>query len=169
MSPPQRYEFSFEATPALGTAALKCTLRKRSRFLGPAALVLLPVLLAVLASRPEGRLAAAALGGAAIMLFVIFLLALAHRRRMRERFFRQAADRIVRIALDGEGVRVSTALGDLRLPWQAFERVWRCKDVTMLYYHGWQYVAVPEGAAPTEALAFAEQRIAEARAAPRRA
>lgn len=169
MSVPQRYEFSFEATPALGTAALRCTLRKRSRFLGPAALVLLPLLLALLASRPEGRLAAATLGGAAIMLFVIFLLAVAHRRRLRNRFFERAPHRTVRIALDEEGVLVSTALGESRLPWQAFERLWRCKDVTMLYYYGWQYVALPEGAAPPEALAFAEQRIAEARAAPRRA
>ena len=163
----QRYEFSFEATPALGTAALQCTLRKRSRFLGPAALVLLPLLLALLASRPEGRLAAATLGGAAVMLFVVFLLAVAHRRRMRERFFERAAHHTVRVALDEDGVLVSTALGESRLPWQAFERLWRCKDVTMLYYHGWQYVALPEGAAPPEALAFAEARIAGARGARR--
>ncbi len=166
MSPPTRYEFSFEATPALSSAALKCTLRKRSRFLGPAALVLLPLLLALLASRPEGRLAAASLGGAAIMLFVVFLLAVAHRRRLRNRFFERAGHRTVTIAIDDEGVLVRTALGESRLPWQVFERLWRCKDVTMLYYYGWQYVALPAGSAPPEALAFAEARIAQARTAP---
>ena len=164
MSPSPPYEFSFEATPGLSAAALKCTLRRRSRFVGPAALVLLPLLLAPLASRPEGRLAAASLGGAAIMLFVIFLLAVAQRRRMRDRFFERAEHRTVRIVLDEQGVLVHTALGESRLPWGAFERLWRCKDVTMLYYHGWQYVALPAGSAPPEALAFAEAPIAAARA-----
>ena len=35
----------------------------------------------------------------------------------------------------------------------------------MLYYYGWQYVALPAGSAPPDALAFAEARIAAEKSA----
>jgi hypothetical protein len=44
-----RYEFSFEATPKLGSTALKCLLWKRGGMVGPIALILLPLLLLLLA------------------------------------------------------------------------------------------------------------------------
>jgi hypothetical protein len=156
-----RFEFSFEATPQLGSAALRCLLWKRGGVVGPIALLLFPLLLAALAWDPAWRLAAGVLGGAALMLFIIFLLAVRHRRMVRDRFFRNAPDRTVRIVINAEGVTVTSALGESRLPWRMIERVWRCKDVALIFYHGWQYIAAPAPAVPEGALEYAEARVRE--------
>jgi hypothetical protein len=162
-----RYEFAFAATPDLGPAALRCLLWKRGGIVGPIALVLAPLLLVLLASEPAWRPAAALLGGALVMLLVLFLLAVWHRRRVRARFFREASHRVVRVVMDEGGVSLSTALGDSRLGWPIFERLWRCTTVALLFYQGWQYVAIPAGALPEGAAEFAEARIREARRASR--
>jgi hypothetical protein len=73
---------TFEATPALGPAALRCLLWRRGGVVGPIALVLFPPLLLLLAWDPASRAAAALLGGACLMLLVLFLLAVWHRQRI---------------------------------------------------------------------------------------
>src|SRR4051812_6993176 len=143
-----RYEFSFEATPELGPAALKCLLWKRGGVYGPIALILFPILLAVLAWDPRGRPAAQVLGGAALMLFVIFLAAARQRRSVRERFSRNAPSRVVGVVIEQAGVAVTTALGESRLPWTMIERLWQCETVALLFYQGWQYIALPIHAVP---------------------
>jgi hypothetical protein len=47
------------------------------------------------------------------------------------------------------------------------ERLWRCTTVALLFYQGWQYVAIPAGALPEGAAEFAEARITEAPRASR--
>ena len=154
-----RYEITFEATPALGPAALRCLLWRRGGIVGPIALVLFPLLLVLLAWDPAWRAAAALLGGACLMLLVLFLIAVWHRRRIQARFFRDAAHRTVRIVMDEAGVAVSSALGEAQLRWTSFDRLWRCKRVTLLFYQGWQYIAIPADALPDGAVDFAATRI----------
>ena len=154
-----RYEFSFEATPQLGSVALQCLLWRRGGIIGPIALVLFPLLLLVLAWDPEWRVAAGVLGGAALMLLGVFLLAVRHRRNVSNQFFRRAANRIVRVVIDADGVAVTSALGESRLPWSMIYRVWRCKHVALVFYQGWQYIAVPASAVPDGALEYAEANI----------
>jgi len=161
MSTPSHFEFSFEATPELGPAALKCLLRKRAGPIGPLALILLPLLLLLLASDPAWRPVAGVLAGAALMLLTLFLLAVWQRRRASDRFFRNASSRLVRIAMQDAGVTVSTALGESHLRWTTIERVWKCRAVALLFYQGWQYIAVPVDAIPAGALEFADARIRE--------
>ena len=50
--------------------------------------------------------------------------------------------------MDKAGVALSSALGEAQLRWTSFDRVWRCKRVTLLFYQGWQYIAIPTEAAP---------------------
>ena len=130
------------------------------------ALILFPILLALLASEPAWRTAAAVLGGAALMLLVIFLLAVRHRRNLRRQFFHDAPNRLIRIVIDIDGIAVMSSLGDSRFPWQTIERVWRCRDVVLIFYHGWQYIAAPGQAIPDGALEYAEARIRERVKAP---
>jgi hypothetical protein len=155
----QRYEISFEATPELGPAALQCLLWRRGKLIGPIALLLFPLLLAILAADPAYRTIAAALGGAAIMLFVIFLLVVWQRRRLFRRFLESAGNRTLRVVFDARGVSVASALGESFLDWRAVARVWRCKHVALLFYHGWSYIAMPAHALSDDALAFALQHI----------
>jgi hypothetical protein len=156
-----RYDFAFEATPQLGSAALKCLLWKRGGMAGPIALILLPILLLVLAWDPTWRTVAGVLGGAALMLLILFLLAVRHRRNVRNRFFLKAGSRAIRVVIDEEGVAVTSSLWETRLPWRMIERVWRCKDVALIFYQGWQYIAVPVHAVPEGALEYAETRSRE--------
>jgi hypothetical protein len=93
-------------------------------------------------------------GGAAIMLFVLFLLAVAHRRRIRRRFFESSADRTVRVVIDEIGMAVKSVAGSSALPWSTLSRVWAGKDVVLVFYHGWHYVAFPTNAVPSTALDF---------------
>jgi hypothetical protein len=152
------YEFSFEARPELGTAALKCLLWRRGGIAGPIALVLFPVVLFLLALDARYRLAAAVCGGAALMLLFIFLIAVAHRRRLRRQFFANASHRTVSVRIDADGLALKSALGESTLPWAVIERVWRCREVALIFHHGWQYMAMPAAAVPPGALDYAESR-----------
>jgi hypothetical protein len=154
-------EFSFTATPDLGPKALRFLLRRRAGVFGPAALILFPILLAVLALDPAMRPAAYVLGGAVIMLLVIFLAAVAHLRRLRRRFFDTTQDRTIRIAMDDEGVAVTSALGATKLAWPSFERLWVGDEVVLLFYHGWQRLAFPRDAVPQAALDLVDARLKE--------
>ena len=98
--------FSFVATRELGPKALSFLLWRRAGLLGPVAIILYPILLALLAIDPVWRPAAYVLGGAALMLFMIFLLAVAYMRRLRRRFFQATDDHTVRVELDESGVFV---------------------------------------------------------------
>jgi hypothetical protein len=147
-------EFEFTATPELGSKALRYLLWRRGGPLGPIAIILLPVVIAVMAADPAMRPVAYAGGGAAIMLFVVFLLAVAHRRRIRRRFFESNADRTVRVVIDEAGIAVKSAAGSSSLPWSAISRVWAGKDVVLVFYHGWHYLAFPTTAVPPAALGF---------------
>ena len=147
-------EFEFTATPELGSKAMCYLLWRRGGPLGPIAIVLLPVIIAVIAADREMRPVAYIVGGAAIMLFVLFLLAVAHRRRIRRRFFESNADRTVRVVIDEAGIAVKSAAGSSALPWNAIGRVWAGKDVVLVFYHGWHYLAFPTNAMPLGAPDF---------------
>jgi hypothetical protein len=152
-------EFSFVATPDLGLKAMRYILWRRAGLLGPLAVILLPVLLAFVASDPAWRPAAYLIGGAAIMLFLIFLLAAARRRRMRRRFFQTTTDHTVKVSMAEDGLVVTTAVGASSLPWSSFERLWHGKSVVLLFYHGWQYLAFPTDSVPQAALDFASSKV----------
>ena len=147
-------EFEFTATPELGPKAMRYLLWRRGGPLGPIAIILLPVVIAVMAADPAMRAVAYIAGGAAIMLFVLFLLAVAHRRKMRRRFFESNADRTVRVVIDEAGFAVKSAAGSSALPWSAISRVWAGRDVVLVFYHGWQYLAFPTNEVPPAALDF---------------
>ena len=141
-------EFQFIATPELGTKAMRYLLWRRGGPVGPIAIVLLPIVLAVVAADPRMRPVAYIGGGAAIMLFVLFLLAVAHRRKIRRRFFKSTTDHVVRVSIDHSGIGVKSAAGSSTLPWNAINRVWAGKEVILIFYHGWHYVAFPTAAVP---------------------
>jgi YcxB-like protein len=149
-----RIEFEFTATPDLGPKAMRYLLWRRGGPVGPIAIILLPVLIAVMAMDPEMRAFAYIVGGAVIMLFVLFLLAVAHRRRTRRRFFESTTDHTVRVLVDDAGIAVKSAAGSSTLPWSAIGRVWAGKEVVLVFYHGWQYVAFPTSAVPAAAIEF---------------
>lgn len=155
-------EFSFIAEPQLGTRALRYLLWRRGGLVGPFALVALPLLLALIALDPAGRPIALVLAGGALMLFVLFLLAVAHRRRLTRRFFKATSDHRIKVTMDDASVTVTTALGASTLPWQAFERLWAGPTVVLLFHHGWRYLAFPANAVPDEALRLASAMIARA-------
>ena len=157
------YDFSFEADPRFADAALRCLLRRRMGRIGPLVLILLGVLLPMMLIVPDMRPMAYILGGATLMLLLLFLLAVQARRRLTRRFYRAAPHRTIRVVIDDDGVGITTALGATKLAWRNYERVWRCDDVTLLFYGGWNYFAIPTGALPPEAMAFAESRIGSSR------
>jgi hypothetical protein len=152
-------EFDFTATPELGGKAMRYLLWRRGRPIGPIAIVLLPVLIAVMALDPQMRAVAYIAGGAAIMLFVLFLLAIAHRRRIRRRFFESTADHTVRVLIDDAGIAVRSAAGSSALPWRAIARVWAGKEVVLVFYHGWHYMAFPTPAVPANAIDFISVKV----------
>jgi hypothetical protein len=117
-------EFEFTATPELGSKALRYLLWRRGGPVGPIAMILLPVVIALMAADPAMRAVAYVAAGAAIMLFVLFLLAVAHRRRIRRRFFESNADRILRVVIDEAGFVVKSAAGSSALLWSAISRIW---------------------------------------------
>ena len=112
-----------------------------------------------MAADREMRPVAYIVGGAAIMLFVLFLLAVAHRRRISRRFFESNADRTVRVAIDEAGLAVKSAAGSSALPWNAISRVWAGKDVVLVFYHGWHYAAFPRQAVPANAIDFISAKV----------
>jgi hypothetical protein len=65
-------EFEFTATPELGNKALCYLLWRRGGPIGPIAIILFPLVLAIAVADPQMRPVAYVAGGAAIMLFVIF-------------------------------------------------------------------------------------------------
>jgi len=147
--------FTFTATPDLGPKAMRFLLWRRAGILGPLAVVLLPILLAVLASDPAMRPFAYAFAGAAIMLFVIFLIGVAHLRRLRNRFYATAKDHTIDVSLDDEGVTVKTALATTQMP-----RLWVGKQVVLLFHHGWQRLAFPRDAVPQAAIDLVVSKLA---------
>jgi len=120
-------EFEFTATPQLANKALCYLLWRRGGLVGPIAIILFPVVLAVAAADPRIRPVAYIASGAAIMLFVLFLLAVAHRRRIRRRFFKSTSNYTVKVAIDDGGMAVNTAAGSSALPWIAINRIWAGK------------------------------------------
>jgi hypothetical protein len=154
-----KIEFEFTPTPELGNKALRYLLWRRGGPVGPIALILFPVVLAIVAADPRIRPVAYVAGGAAIMLFVIFLLAVAQRRRMRRRFFETTTDHNVKVSIDDGGMAVNTAVGSSTLPWTALNRIWAGKEVVLIFYHGWHYLAFPSGAVPAGAIEFISARI----------
>lgn len=158
-----RYEIAYEFTPALGPTALKCLLWKRGSIVGPIALVLLPITLLFLAANPETRGIAILLGGGMLMLLGLFLAAVWQRRAAFNRFLKTTPDLRVQILFTEDGVSIHAATGQSELRWAVFERVWRCKTVALLFYHGWQYIALPVAAVPPGALEYAEERLRDNR------
>lgn len=152
-------EFEFTATPELGSKALRYLLWRRGGPVGPIAIILLPVVIAVMAADPAMRAVAYVAAGAAIMLFVLFLLAVAHRRKISQRFFESDADRTVRVVIDYAGLVVKSAAGSSALPWSAINRVWAGKDVVLVFYHGWHYAAFPRQAVPANAIEVISAKI----------
>jgi YcxB-like protein len=152
-------EFEFPATPELANKALRYLLWRRGGPLGPIAIILLPVVIAVMATDPAMRPVAYIAGGAAIMLFVIFLLAVTHRRRIRRRFLESTTDHTVRVSIDDEGIAVKSAAGSSTLPWKIMGRVWAGKNVVLVFYHGWHYLAFPTNAVPPAALDFISSHV----------
>jgi len=98
-------------------------------------------------------------GGATIMLFAIFLLAVGHRRRIRRGFFKSTSDHTVRVSIDDSGIAVKSAAGSSTLPWSVVNRVWAGKEVVLVFYHGWHYVAFPAPAVPVGAVGFISGKI----------
>ena len=156
-------EFQFIATPELGNKALRYLLWRRGGPLGPIAIIFLPVVIAVMAADPAMRPVAYIAGGAVIMLFVIFLLAVAHRRRIRRRFFESTTDHTVRVSIDEAGIAVKSAAGNSTLPWNIVGRVWAGKEVVLVFYHGWHYIAFPTPAVPANTIEFISAKIQDGR------
>jgi len=156
-------EFEFPATPELANKALRYLLWGRGGPLGPIAIILLPVVIAVMAADPAMRPVAYIAGGAAIMLFVIFLLAVAHRRKIRRRFFQSTTDHTVRVSIDDEGIAVKSAAGNSTLPWSIMGRIWAGKEVVLVFYHGWHYLAFPTVAVPANTIEFISAKIRDGR------
>ena len=156
-------EFEFPATPELASKALRYLLWRRGGPLGPIAIILLPVVIAVMAADPAMRPVAYIAGGAAIMLFVIFLLAVAHRRKIRRRFFQSTTDHTVRVSIDDEGIAVKSAAGNSTLPWSIMGRIWAGKEVVLVFYHGWHYLAFPTVAVPANTIEFISAKIRDGR------
>jgi len=156
-------EFEFIATPALGNKAMRYLLWRRGGPLGPIAIILLPLVLAIMAADPAMRPVAYIAGGAAIMLFVVFLLAVAHRRRIRRRFFESTTDHTVRVSIDNEGIAVKSAAGNSTLPWSIVGRIWAGKEVVLVFYHGWHYLAFPTVALPANTIEFISAKIQDGR------
>ena len=152
-------ESEFTATPELGPKAMRYLLWRRGGPVGPIAIVLLPVITAVMAADPAMRPVAYIAGGATIMLFVLFLLAIAHRRRIRRRFFQSNADRTVRALIDDGGIAVKSAAGSSALPWSAISRVWAGKHVVLVLYYGWHYLTFPRQAVPAGAIDFISAKL----------
>jgi len=152
-------EFEFPATPELANKALRYLLWGRGGPLGPIAIILLPVVIAVMAADPAMRPVAYIAGGAAIMLFVIFLLAVAHRRKIRRRFFQSTTDHTVRVSIDEEGIAVKSAAGNSTLPWSIMGRIWAGKEVVLVFYHGWHYLAFPTASVPANTIEFISAKI----------
>jgi len=156
-------EFEFPATPELANKALRYLLWRRGGPLGPIAIILLPVVIAVMAADPAMRPVAYIAGGAAIMLFVIFLLAVAHRRKIRRRFFQSTTDHTVRVSIDDAGIAVKSAAGNSTLPWSIMRRIWAGKEVVLVFYHGWHYLAFPTVAVPANTIEFISAKIQDGR------
>ena len=152
-------EFEFIGTPALGDKAMRYLLWRRGGPLGPIAIILFPLVLAIMAADPAMRPVAYIAGGAAIMLFVIFLLAVGHRRRIRRRFFQSTTDHTVRVSIDDAGIGVKSAAGSSVLPWSVISRVWAGKEVVLVFYHGWHYIAFPTAAVPANAIDFISTKV----------
>ncbi len=152
-------EFEFTATPELGNEALRYLLWRRGGPIGPIAIILFPIVLAIIAADPTMRPVAYIAGGAAIMLFIIFLLAVGQRRRMRRRFFESTTDHTVSVSINDTGIAVKSAAGDSTLPWSIIGRVWAGKDVVLVFYHGWHYLAFPAAAVPRHAFEFISDKI----------
>jgi hypothetical protein len=152
-------EFEFTATPELGNKAMRYLLWRRGGPVGPIAIVLLPIVLAVMAADPRMRPVGYIGGGAAIMLFVLFLFAIAHRRKITRRFLESTTDHVVRVSIDDGGIAVKSAAGSSALPWSAINRVWAGKEVVLIFYHGWHYVAFPTAAVPAGAIEFISAKI----------
>ena len=156
-------EFEFIAAPELGNKAMNYLLWRRAGPVGPIAIILFPVVLAIAAADPRIRPVAYIAGGAAIMLFVLFLLAVAQGRRIRRRFFESTSEHTVRVSIDDAGVEVKSAAGSSTLPWSAINRVWAGKEVVLLFYHGWHYFAFPTAAVPAEAIEFISAKMKAAK------
>ena len=156
-------EFEFIATPELGNRAMVYLLWRRGGPVGPIAIVLLPIVLAVMAADPRMRPIAYVGGGAAIMLFVLFLFAVAHRRKITRRFFGSTTDHVVRVSIDDGGIAVKSAAGNSALPWSVINRVWAGKEVVLVFYYGWHYVALPTPAVPAGAIEFVTAKIKDRR------
>jgi len=152
-------QFEFVATPELGDKAMRYLLWRRGGVVGPIAIILFPVVLAIVAADPGIRPVAYIAGGAAIMLFVIFLLAVAQRRRIRRRFFESATDHTVRVSIDDAGIAVKSAAGSSTLPWSIIGRIWAGKEVVLVFYHGWHYLAFPTASVPPHAMEFIMSKI----------
>ncbi len=155
---PEGYDFTFEATPDLSSDALTCILWRRGGIVGPIVLVLFPLLLAVVAWDPRYRAITGMLGGAAIMLFVIFLYSVQRLRAMRRQLLANAAHRRVHVVMNDSGLVVTTPLGESRLPWTMIGRIWRCPKIVLLYHQGWAHIAIPTTALPPGAIEFAAAR-----------
>jgi YcxB-like protein len=112
-----------------------------------------------MATDPAMRPVAYIAGGAAMMLFVIFLLAITHRRRIRRRFFQSTTDHTVRVSIDDEGIAVKSAAGNSTLPWSIMGRIWAGKEVVLVFYHGWHYLAFPAPSVPPHAIEFISAKI----------
>jgi len=153
-------EFEFTATPELGNKALCYLLWRRGGPIGPIAIILFPLVLAIAVADPQMRPVAYVAGGAAIMLFVIFLLATAHHRRIRRRFFESTTDHRVRVSIDDSGITVKGAAGNSTLPWRAIGRVWAGKEVVLVFYYGWHYLAFPTVAVPASTIEFISGKVA---------
>ena len=110
----------------------------------------LAAVIALMAADPEMRAVAYIVGGATIMLFVLFLLAVAHRRRIRRRFFESTTDHTVRVLVDDAGIAVKSAAGNSALPWSAIGRVWAGREVVLVFYHGLALSRVPHLGGPGE-------------------
>lgn len=157
-----RYEFSFEATPEISDQAMRCVVSRHGRYTLPALLVALPVVLLLLAADPHWHAAAALLGGAAVMLLLLFLIALAYRRRIARDWFRRAGSRTVHVTMDGDGIRLKSALAESMLAWASIHRIMATEAVVLLFFQGWRYVALPTPSVPPGALELARSRAAGA-------
>ncbi|MGB8806047.1 MAG: YcxB family protein, partial [Chthoniobacterales bacterium] len=68
-------------------------------------------------------------------------------------------DHTIRVSIDDEGIAVKCAAGNSTLPWSIVGRIWAGKEVVLVFYHGWHYIAFPTAAVPAKAIDFISTKV----------
>lgn len=85
-----------------------------------------------------------------------------HRHRVLLSLAR-LADGAVEFRFEEDGLSVASSLGTSTLKWTTFDRLWKFPDLWLLFISKQQYLVLPVGEIPSEALELVEARVAQKR------